>query len=95
MPVYEYHCNDCNKDYSVLHKIYPAEKQIKSMKCGECKGFLERKLSAPNINTHSFDSIDSKVKVGECPVVLLGPDCIGFGILEAYEKVRHSTKNPN
>ena len=41
MPIYEYHCLDCNKDHEIIRKI--SDKPVKV--CPSCKGRLKKKMS--------------------------------------------------
>ena len=41
MPIYEYHCQGCNKDHEIIQKVSDAPLAI----CPDCGGKLEKKLS--------------------------------------------------
>lgn len=41
MPIYEYHCSDCNKDHEVIQKISDPPLAL----CPACGGKLEKKPS--------------------------------------------------
>ena len=41
MPIYEYICNKCKKDFEILQKITDKPKQ----RCPHCKGKLEKMMS--------------------------------------------------
>ena len=59
MPLYEYHCNACNRDYEFLFKSYPTKQQLSRLKCETESGSgpLEKKISAFNIGKeHSTQS---------------------------------------
>jgi len=45
MPLYEYHCNGCGRNFEVLQKFSDPEISI----CSECGGAVEKMLSAPAI----------------------------------------------
>ena len=44
MPIYEYHCHKCGKDFDIIQKISEPLKK----KCEECGGKLEKLLSNPS-----------------------------------------------
>ena len=43
MPLYEYHCKGCDKEYEILHQTFAEAEQPQN--CGDCQIPLERKLS--------------------------------------------------
>ena len=52
MPVYEYECTPCMIIYEVRQGMGDPPLQT----CPECKGAVERIMSAPNVNRYNFSS---------------------------------------
>jgi putative FmdB family regulatory protein len=47
MPIYEYHCNACGKDFEAMQKF--SDKPLKTCTCGK-SGKVARKLSVPSFH---------------------------------------------
>jgi len=46
MPTYDYQCQSCRKDFTVMHKISEA-----APPCPECGGEAKKKLCAPAVHS--------------------------------------------
>ncbi len=60
MPVYEYHCQKCKKDFEFLQKI--SDEPL--TQCEECEGKLEKSFNSMNFHLYGpgFHITDNKRK---------------------------------
>ena len=87
MVTYDYECTDCGNIYEILHKKPPTKKQMADFKSECCDSPLEKKLSAPYINTGSSSGSSSDA----CP----GPDCELIPIPIIYITDSEFKRRPN
>lgn len=73
MPIYEYHCKSCGKDFEKMESI---TKESRTSECPHCKGEGERKVSAGSyhLTGSGFYNTDKKSSVPSCPT---GSCCSG------------------
>ncbi len=64
MPIFDYHCVDCESTFEVFHKVREKAKDVVCPKCGS-KNY-RKLMSAPMVSMGGSSSSESSCESGSC-----------------------------